>query len=128
MNLINPSFGVYVTVIVVVAAVAAALLLSGRSARRYLARAGTSLGTGAVIAAGLTAYVDTRRHQALAAAVPGHVTVTGSLIGGFAGVTLAVAAVLYVLLTIAARSTTARADAAERAEYSPYRRRTGARR
>ena len=75
-----------------------------------------SLVLGAIAAAIVVIYDDKANHAALAAtAARNHTTVMSSLAAGFAGVTLMVALVVFVVGTVLAGRRKARQPAAQRA-------------
>ena len=87
---------------------------------------------GVVIAAVLVAFEDKYRHAALAASAArplphgGHQTVASILASGFAGVTVIVAIVAFIVLTVLATRRRARLAAARRAwQEAPGPRRRG---
>ena len=86
-----------------------------------------SLTLGAFAAAVVVIYDDTANHAALVrAAARSHQTVASNLAAGFAGVTLLVAVVVFVLVTVLGAPRRARAAAAGRAwQGAPQPRRRG---
>ena len=115
-------FSVFLTLLLVEAGVVLVTVASSRRVRGHLPRLGTSLGIGAVIAAALVAWVGKTRHAALAASAArplpsgGHLSAAATLADGFVFTMLTAGVIVFVLLTLAARSSAARRRQAEQAE------------
>jgi heme O synthase-like polyprenyltransferase len=108
IEVLHTSFSVYAGVLAVAVVVVAVLAVTSPGARRLMPRLGKCATVGALAAAALVAFVDTKRHAQLvkqaARPVSGHhVTVAYLLANGFAAAFLAVTVVTFTIVTLAAR-------------------------
>jgi hypothetical protein len=108
LHSVHPSFLVWAAVLGAAAAVGLAAVFGGL-VRRHLARLAVCLAAGAAAAFGVTAWADGQRHAALAAAAhAGHghghaLSVDGQLAAAFTVITVAVAAVAFIVSALAGR-------------------------
>ena len=107
-QVLHPSFGLYVGVIVAALVVIAGLAATSPRLRRPLVRLGKCAIAGVIAATALVVWADRKRHAQLAAAaarpVNGHPTSVAYLLAdGFAGTALIVTVVLFAVVTLLAR-------------------------
>jgi len=108
LQVLHPSFAVYVSVLVAALVVIGGLVVTSRRAHGHLVRLGKCAIAGVIAAIALVVYVNSKRHAQLAAAaarpVHGHpLSVAQLLAEGFAGTALIVTVVLFAVVTLTAR-------------------------
>ena len=108
LQVLHPSFAVYVVVLVAALVVIGGLVVTSRGVHGHLVRLGKCAIAGVIAAIALVVYVNSKRHAQLAAAaarpVHGHrVPLSYLLADGFAGTALIVTVVLFAVVTLAVR-------------------------
>jgi hypothetical protein len=108
LEVLHPSFAVYVGVLVAALVVIGAVALTSPGAHGHLVRLGKCAIAGVIAATALVIYVDSKRHAQLVVAaarpVNGHpLPVAYLLADGFAGTALIVTVALFAVVTLAWR-------------------------
>jgi hypothetical protein len=107
VQVLHPSFAVYVGVLVAALVVIGALVVTSRGVHGHLVRLGKCAIAGVIAATGLVVYVNSKKHAQLAAAAKsasGHrQSVTYLLTDAFVFTAVLVTVVLFAVVTLAAR-------------------------
>jgi hypothetical protein len=108
LQVVHPSFGVYVGVLVAALVVIAGLAAASPGVKGHLPRLGKCAIAGVAAATALVVYVDRKHHAQLVASAArpagGHrLSVAYILADGFAFTALVVTVVLFAVVTLAAR-------------------------
>jgi hypothetical protein len=107
VQVLHPSFAVYVGVLVAALVVIGGLVVTSRGAHGHLVRLGKCVIAGVIAATALVVYVNSKRHAQLAAAarsVNGHrQSITYLLTDAFVFTAVLVTVALFAVATLAAR-------------------------